>query len=67
MVKVSNEVDIYEINGLESKAPLSTLLVKSHWNRSALIVLEVAGQKLTVAATDLQAAILNATNTARHG
>lgn len=64
MLKVINEITIYETNGKESSGlPLTTLLVVSHWLRDSLVVLEIAGQRVTVSARDLQAAIVNATNT----
>lgn len=62
MIKSSNEVDIYEVDGQESAVPVPRLLVSNHWNRDSLVVLEVHGKRLTVSARDLQAAIANATN-----
>lgn len=68
MIKVSNEITVYETNGTESSGlPMPTISVASHWNRDSLVVLGVAGQKVAVSARDLQAAIANAINTARHG
>lgn len=64
MIKVSNEVTIYEIDGTETKGiPMPTMNVHSHWNRDSLVVLEVAGQRVTVSAADLRMAIENATRT----
>jgi hypothetical protein len=67
MIKVANEITVYEENGTETKVPMPTLSVLSHWNRDSLVVLEIAGQKISVSARDLQAAIANAVNTVRHG
>ncbi len=66
MIKVSNEMTIYEIDGKEVGGLLAvenTLTVRSHWNRNALVVLEYGGRRLAVSADDLQRAIRNATNT----
>ncbi len=67
MIKVRNEVTVYETNGREtSGCPLPAIAVESHWNRDSMVVLMVGGQKVTVSARDLQAAIANATNVSRH-
>lgn len=67
VIKVSNEVTVYEVDGKEPGGlPMPTLTIASHWNRDSLVVLHVNGQRLTVAARDLQAAVSNATNVARH-
>lgn len=66
MIKVANEITVYEVNGKKTDiVPTPTMAVLSHWNQNSLVVLDVAGTKVTVAARDLQAAIHNATNTAR--
>lgn len=63
MIKVSNTLTVYEVGGQETKVgSVPKLEVRSHWNRQALIVLEIGGQSYTVAADDLTAAIRNATN-----
>ena len=76
MIAVRNEVTIYEVDGKErADVPPPLLIVHSHWNRDALVVLEVAGTRVTVSAADLNAAIAadlnaaiaNATNTRRIG
>lgn len=67
MLKVSNEVTIYETDGKECKeCPLPTMRVSSHWNRDSMVVLEVGDQRVTVSARDIHAAIMNATNVARY-
>lgn len=68
MIKVSNEITIYEINGEKTTiVPMPMMSVLSHWNQDSLVVLDVADRKVTVSARDLRAAIDNATNVARHG
>jgi len=64
MIKVQNEVDIYEIDGRQTEG-LSPpkVLVKSHWNDNHWVRLCLEGtQAVTVNAADLIAAISNATN-----
>lgn len=66
MIKVTNEVNICELNGKE--APLAkreTLVVKSHWNMDRLVVLQIGDSEITVNASDLMAAIGNATHVNR--
>jgi len=61
MIKVINEVNIYEINGEDTKSPdLPKLHVESHWNYSDRVTLLVGGIRYTVSARDLKAAIDNA-------
>lgn len=43
-----------------------TVLVLSHWNRPQLVVLEIGGSKWVVSASELIAAVKNATNTAKY-
>lgn len=67
-IKVKSEVTVYEVNGTDTKGcPLPTIGVDSHWNRSQFVVLVVNGERVTVSAKDIAAAIANATNTARFG
>jgi hypothetical protein len=66
MIKVTNEVNIYEADDREVSTPAPRMLVKSHWNYDKFVVLITpGGERLTVAANDLRAAIENATNTKR--
>jgi hypothetical protein len=75
MIKNTSEVKVYEQSGEEIhglKHP--TVLVLSHWNDPARVVLQVKDKDgkpmqppFTVVARDLQVAIENATNTNRHG
>lgn len=63
MIKVRNEITVYEIDGKEqSGLAMPVLAVSSHWNRDSLVVLESDGIRLTVSARDLLVAIANATN-----
>lgn len=59
MIKVKCEVNTYD----KPKKPL--VLVRSHWNRNSMIVIEIGDIEVTVIAEDLKAAIDNATNTKR--
>lgn len=67
MIKVNCTVPAYEVNGKEvegigiGNAP--KIQVTSHWNRQTLVVLTIGDQSITLVASDLQAAIRNATNT----
>jgi hypothetical protein len=67
MIKVRNEVTVYEIDGKETSVPSPVIVVCSHWNRDSLVVLESDGMRLTVSARDLLEAVANATNSGRHG
>jgi hypothetical protein len=62
MIKVSNAISVYEVDGKEAISDGPTIEVRSHWSRQSMVVLKVNGQSLTVIATDLEAAIRNATN-----
>ena len=67
-IGVVSEISVYELAGKEAEAGNSwpTILVRSHWNRREMAVIEVAGQKYTVSITDLQAALENAGNAKQH-
>lgn len=66
-MSVVSKVTIYETDGNESSGlNFPELLVESHWNRSEMVVIRVGKhQCVTVLASDLQAAIRNATNAGR--
>jgi len=67
MIKVENEIKIYEVDGKDSIAIDGPVLrVQSHWNERDKVVLIIDGKKLTVVARDLDAAIANAANSARY-
>jgi len=66
MIKVSNKVPIYEVNGKEvNYIDESKLVVESHWNENDKVVLKFGRRNITVVARDLTSAIDNATNTRR--
>jgi hypothetical protein len=63
VIKVKSEVKTYEENTDNREGPM---LVESHWNQRELVGLSIDGGRMVyVVASDLQAAIQNATNTAR--
>lgn len=65
-INVSNEVRVCEVEGRETSIrEKEHIIVRSHWNRRDLVVLEVAGTSLAVAACDLREAVANVTNAAR--
>ena len=55
-MKIKIEVNIYEIDGKDKRIP-GAIIVRSHWNRDNMIVLEADGTKYTVNASDLRKAI----------
>nr|DAM52186.1 MAG TPA: hypothetical protein [Caudoviricetes sp.] len=61
MIAVSNEVPT---RGDVANTPVR---VHSHWNDPDLVVLNIGDEKRTVSASDLIAAVKNASNTNRHG
>jgi hypothetical protein len=65
MIKVSNALTVYEVDGrdvpLGEKTP--SINISAHWNRRALVVVEIDGKKYSVIAEDIEAAVRNATNT----
>jgi hypothetical protein len=68
MIKVSSVVSCYEVDGKETSgmnAKRPELNVRSHWNRQEMVVLEIDGKAYTVLASDLKAAVDNATNTSK--
>ncbi len=67
VIKVTNEIRVYEIDNKETTGRLQPRIeVESHWNRPDFIKLVLDGKSYTVVASDLTAAIRNAANTARH-
>lgn len=66
MIDVKNEIKIYEINGEDKMGDDKKLIIKSHWNLNRMVIIEfLEGEKITVCAEDLKAAIDNAINTVR--
>lgn len=67
MIKVTSEVRIYERDGKDYESGAPALAIVSHWSdRSRVTIVLPDGTKLTVIARDLEAAIKNATNTAKY-
>lgn len=64
MIKVESEIEVYEVDGIDTKPGNDgeKVYVMSHWNRRELIVLKYKEKKLTILACDLINAINNATN-----
>ncbi len=65
MIKVTNEIVIYEVDGRDDVLNDAKLIVESHWNYNERIVLDYGGKKITVIASDLEKAISNAKNSNR--
>lgn len=67
MIKVENFVECYEVEGKDVSLFRSPkLIVRSHWNRNEMVVIETPdGTKYTVLIKDLNAAISNSGNSAR--
>lgn len=60
MIKITCRVESYD-------DPIKpSILVYNHWNDKQMVVLEIGEQKITVKASDLEAAIKNCTNTGRY-
>ena len=59
-MKVTCRVETYDDPAKPS------ILVHSHWNEHSKVVLEVNGEKLTIVADDLIAAVKNCTNIPRN-
>jgi len=63
MIKVSQTIRIYEENDKEVPIKIDKYMgVESHWNRDERVILVIDGERITVIAADLEAAISNATN-----
>lgn len=65
MISVESTLSIYEVDGEKyTRVPFPHLIVRSHRTASEYMVIEqVNGTTITVAAADLRAAINNATHT----
>ena len=62
-MKVSNEIDIYEINREETIAlDKPKVKISSHWIHKDRVVLEFGDNNITVLAADFKRAIDNACN-----
>ena len=69
MIKVTNEIKLYELYGKQMDKLFDTVIplfiVESHWNEGGKVVVTLGGETVTVVASDLIAAIQNATNSNR--
>jgi hypothetical protein len=61
-MKVSQELNVYEIDGVKTDIHKQLLIVKSHWNFTDRVILMFGGREITVLSSELQKAIKNATN-----
>jgi hypothetical protein len=62
-IKVENKIYCYEIDGIETKGlDRPEILIKNHWCRSNMVIINIEGKTYTVLAQDLITAINNSTN-----
>jgi predicted peptidase len=65
IMKVENELKVYEVNGDFINVNKPSLKVSSHWNKNEFVILQFDDdKKYAVLARELSAAIKNAQNTA---
>lgn len=66
-MNVKNEIDIHEIDGVDTKVGEQTkLIVENVWNKSKCVYITITGgKKVAVTAWDLMKAIENATGNER--
>jgi len=57
MIKVTNKVNVYEINNEKVDWQRNSIAVKSHWDCPGQVVLEVGDRSYTVIVRELEAAI----------
>jgi len=66
MIKVKQEIEIYEING--EATPIHDapqILISSHWNENIKVIITIEGKAYTVVGGDLIQATYNAMHTNR--
>ena len=61
-IRVVSSINVYEVDGVEVPRDLPQIDVSAHWNRDTLVILTIDGKRHTVVASDLRAAVQNATN-----
>ena len=66
MIKVKNEIKVYEIDNKKVDWQKNSIQVVSHWNEENKIVLVIDEKSYTVSANDLVTAIKNAQNINRY-
>ena len=68
MIKATNEIQCYEINGEDAPmVDVPRLIIESHWNSPDRVVIKLPdGGSFTVLVRDIEAAIRNASNSSRY-
>ena len=64
MIDVENKLKVYELN--DEECDDKNIIISSHRNNSRLVNIIILRKKYTVAVSDLEAAIKNASNTAKY-
>ena len=59
MIKITCKVESYD----DPVKP--SIIIHSHWHDNQKVILEIGEQKITVKASEMEAAIKNCTNTAK--
>ena len=57
-----NKIDVYEINGEETKISRPVCEVTEHWNRKEFVRIGIGDKTITIMASDLIRAVNNAQN-----
>lgn len=68
MLQISNQMTVVEDHG-KSRDQLESLPhveIRNHWNDDRLVVVKVLDQEVTLIASEIVAAVKNATNTAKY-
>lgn len=68
MLKVYCELTVVEDHGKSSSEleSLPHVEIRNHWNQNDLVVVKVLNQEVTLIASEVIAAVNNATNTAKY-
>ena len=66
MIKVINEIEVFSNKDSHEPIHEPAIMILSHPSDDTMIVLMLAGKEYKVVAKDLQAAVTNAVNCARH-
>jgi hypothetical protein len=64
-MRVTTTLDVYEIDGEDTKITRPIIMVQSHWSDDDRIVLVIDGKERSVLADQLVAAVANARNWVR--
>lgn len=66
MIKVMNELRVFEIEGKKTEfVDGPKVVVQSHWNVEGLVIVQFNGASVTVSGKDLIEAVRNSMNTSR--